>query len=654
MVNAPLNPIGYIENRNQLNLKGDVAYLQLGNEYLNFDIHGNRIFLFYNLLDKEKARQTKSTYLKLDDQKKLVYRENFFFDTKTFYFYNSNGTISKTEIQGKYPAVTTFSYDIKKRLTKKTEIKDNKTILTEFTYSIIGNDISIQANETTTENNQRKSRTFEYTYRNGLLMKYKEDQLEELYSYTFDTKGNVLTIAFGGSLVDRYFYYHSELKQWDAWSWKYIKKSNYWSPFLTVGNRIVNPLNFSSKDVDNFTDVLFFEPITSTTLVAENVVTSSGLSTGVSDGKLSALKGKNLMYSSVDKNIKFIVEGTNMTSNIKQAYVGKMYLIYNADNSLTYWCKDFEKGKKFTVFEDLGNNVLLWLKNEKNDLYLWQNGSYIGASGHTLGETLDDGSKLIYKDQKPVWILENFKAAAQNIFYQAIPYENQKGFKNNTNKGFNTVDPVLNNFEKDQITGSYNENETLYVRKIKDTTVYYYQNGKRINQPLNYSIVKEGQSLRLYTTYTKDYYSAYALNDMSPEKLYPLTDRAGVFYLYVNKNNEHYTFQYRGKKLLPTQYELYVSKGDYTVLKLKSDNSIYLFKSNLIKGVTSNSQAKGVLVHFTDNRSIFVEKGAPTQPTYWKINKESDQYYLVNSLDNRKFTISDFDKSINWGIYTIH
>lgn len=174
MVNAPLNPIGYIENRNQLNLKGDVAYLQLGNEYLNFDIHGNRIFLFYNLLDKEKARQTKSTYLKLDDQKKLVYRENFFFDTKTFYFYNSNGTISKTEIQGKYPAVTTFSYDIKKRLTKKTEIKDNKTILTEFTYSIIGNDISIQANETTTENNQRKSRTFEYTYRNGLLMKYKE------------------------------------------------------------------------------------------------------------------------------------------------------------------------------------------------------------------------------------------------------------------------------------------------------------------------------------------------------------------------------------------------------------------------------------------------------------------------------------------------
>lgn len=208
-------------------------------EYLNFDITRNRIFLFYNLLDKEKARQTKSTYLKLDDQKKLVYRENFFFDTKTFYFYNSNGTISKTEIQGKYPAVTTFSYDIKKRLTKKTEIKDNKTILTEFTYSIIGNDISIQANETTTENNQRKSRTFEYTYRNGLLMKYKEDQLEELYSYTFDTKGNVLTIAFGGSLVVRYFYYHSELKQWDAWSWKYIKKSNYWSSFLTVGNRIV-------------------------------------------------------------------------------------------------------------------------------------------------------------------------------------------------------------------------------------------------------------------------------------------------------------------------------------------------------------------------------------------------------------------------------
>lgn len=173
-----------------------------------------------------------------------------------------------------------------------------------------------------------------------------------------------------------------------------------------------------------------FEPITSTTLVAENVVTSSGLSTGVSDGKLSALKGKNLMYSSVDKNIKFIVEGTNMTSNIKQAYVGKMYLIYNADNSLTYWCKDFEKGKKFTVFEDLGNNVLLWLKNEKNDLYLWQNGSYIGASGHTLGETLDDGSKLIYKDQKPCMDLGKSLRQPHKIYFtKRFPMKTKKGLK---------------------------------------------------------------------------------------------------------------------------------------------------------------------------------------------------------------------------------
>lgn len=213
---------------------------------------------------------------------------------------------------------------------------------------------------------------------------------------------------------------------------------------------------------------------------------------------------------------------------------------------------------------------------------------------------------------------------------------------------------AVKDYSKDKITASYNENESLYARKIDNATVYFYQNNKRINQPLHYAIIEDGNNLRLFTTYTKDYYSAYALNDMLPEKLYPLTHRNGVFYLYINQSNGNFSFNYQGKALSSAQYELYKSKGDYTVVKVKSDNTIYLFKSDLTKAAISNSQSKGVLVHFADKSSIFVESGKPTEPTKWKIEKENDKYYLFNSSGSIKYSLSDYEKSINWGIYTIH
>lgn len=423
IVNAPLNPVGYIENKSQLHLKGDIAYLQL-DDYLNFDKNGNRLFLYYNFLDKEKARETKSTYLELDNQKRLVYKENFFLEVKTFYTYNPNGTIAKIEVQSQYPSVRTFEYDNNKRMIKQTEKRDAKTTVTDYSYQTNGNRIVISASETVTENNQSTSRTYQYTYENGLMMKYKEKDLEDTYTYTYDTKGNWLTKASRFGTTKRQLYYHSELGEWDKWSWKYVK-DYAWLPYLTVGNREVYRLNYSSKDLDNFTDVLFFESITGTTLVAENVVTANGLSQGAGNGKVSVLKAKNLMYKSVQGNIKFFVEGNNQSGNLKQVFVGKTYVIYDASSLQTYWCQDFEKGKKFNVFEALGKDALLWLKNDENNIYFWQNGAYISASGYTLGETLNDGSKLLYKNQKPVSVMENFTSSVQNTFYKVIPYSGQ-------------------------------------------------------------------------------------------------------------------------------------------------------------------------------------------------------------------------------------
>lgn len=435
IVNAPLNPIGYIENKNQLNVKGDIAFYNNGNEgFIYFDKNGQRVFnLLYTLYtNKEKARVNRGTYLELDNQKKVVYKENFYFDSKTFYTYNLNGTISKIEVQGKYPSVTTYEYDNKKRKVKEIDQKDAKTMVTAYTYQTTGNRIVISASETVKENSQSKSRTFEYAYENGLLMKFTENGVEDNHTYTYDTKGNWVTNSFRFGNVNREFYYHSELGQWDKWRWIYKKTNTTYSPYLMIGNRQIRMLTIGFNDLDNFTDILIYEPLTATTLMAENAVTTNGLSQGTGGGKISTLKAKNFMYTSVKGNIKFFVEGDNKSGNLKQVFIGNTYVIYDASSLLTYWCRDFEKGKKFNVFEELGKDALLWTKNEKNDVYFWQKGDYVSTSGYTLGETLNDGSKLLYKNQKPALVLENFTTSAQNTFYKAVPYSGQAIPKNTT------------------------------------------------------------------------------------------------------------------------------------------------------------------------------------------------------------------------------
>ncbi|RKD18645.1 hypothetical protein BCY91_15020 [Pelobium manganitolerans] len=442
IVNAPLNPIGYIENKNQLNVKGDIAFYNNGNEgFIYFDKNGQRVFnLLYTLYtNKEKARVNRGTYLELDNQKKVVYKENFYFDSKTFYTYNPNGTISKIEVQGKYPSVTTYEYDNKKRKVKEIDQKEAKTTVTTYTYQTTGNRIVISASETVKENNQSKSRTFEYAYENGLLMKFTENGVEDNHTYTYDTKGNWVTNSFRFGNVNREFYYHSELGQWDKWRWIYKKTNTTYSPYLMISNRQIRMLTIGFNDLNNFTDILIYEPLTATTLVAENAVTTTGLSQGVGGRKIRTLKAKNLMYTSVKGNIKFFVEGDNKSGNLKQVFIGKTYVIYDASSSQTYWCRDFEKGKKFNVFEDLGKDALLWFKNEKNDVYFWQKGNYVSTSGYTLGETLNDGSKLLYKNQKPALVLENFTTSAQNTFYKAVPYSGQAIPKNTTSNTSQTT-----------------------------------------------------------------------------------------------------------------------------------------------------------------------------------------------------------------------
>lgn len=121
IVNAPLNPIGYIENRNQLNLKEDIAFYYAGDDgSLYFDKNGNRLFnILHTYTDKEEARNNKGEYLELDNQKRVVYKENFFFEDKTFYTYNPNGTIAKIEVQSSIRPSELLNMTTKKERLKK-------------------------------------------------------------------------------------------------------------------------------------------------------------------------------------------------------------------------------------------------------------------------------------------------------------------------------------------------------------------------------------------------------------------------------------------------------------------------------------------------------------------------------------------------------
>jgi len=188
------------------------------------------------------------------------------------------------------------------------------------------------------------------------------------------------------------------------------------------------------------------------------------------------------MYKSAQGNIKFFVEGNNQSGNLKQVFVGKTYVIYDASSLQTYWCRDFEKGKKFNVFEDLGKDALLWYKNEKNDVYFWQKGDYVSTSGYTLGETLNDGSKLLYKNQKPALVLENFTTSAQNTFYKAVPYSGQAIPKNTTSNTSQTTTTTTGSNTSEQTTETryYNGKYTKETALQKANDFFNRTNGEKI------------------------------------------------------------------------------------------------------------------------------------------------------------------------------
>ncbi|MEE1885361.1 RHS repeat domain-containing protein [Pedobacter flavus] len=415
--------------------------------------------------------------------------------------------------------------------------------------------------------------------------------------------------------------------------------------YLMVGSQVISKnhpkgemRNLHNVAIENFIlDLFKYLEIKNNTTSKQTTTTTASSNTLEQTTETRYYNGKYTKETALQKANDFFnrtngekITFTKMEKKSDYLFVGN-WIIKGADESLQSKIEySFEDdGLKIKINEIVLNDKYGTLKMDKN-----------------------------HKDEAVRKTAENLYTSINDLYVKAVFVHldiNNNTLKKTTKTGSNTSgQSIEKDYSKDKITASYNENLSLYVRKINDATVYFYQDNSRINQPIHYEIIEDGKNLRLFTTYTKDYYSAFSLNDMSTDKLYPLTHRNGVFYLYIYKKNGTYSFTYQGKALHSAQYELYISKGDYTVVKVKSDNTIYLFKSDLSKAAISNSQAKGVLVHFADKNPIFVEAGKPTEPTKWKIEKENDKYYLINSSENKKHGVTDYEKSINWGIYTIN
>jgi hypothetical protein len=635
--NAPLNPVPVFYTANHYNLKGPIK------EFKGESMTGESLYLQFN----EQGKLVLKIVQGLAGTSKLKYvyqydtKGNLISQTSSMLDKNGNASYeSKADIKVDSKGLVTqlggfiYSYDKNNRLVLCTAKDQNgkENYRQEFTYNNLGQVISEKITDphVATGVMEVEEFKFAYTKRNTggwdiTMHVYKEGKLA--------TKGSIplITSSFVRQKREQIFnnpqnFSFDEIGL-EAFKPDYVKVmidqyNNLRGKFLIKMNKDAYPVNITYYK--NELSIAKYKEITTAGANTSFQTTETRYYNGKYTKETALQKANDFFNRTNGEKITF----TKMEKKSDYQFVGN-WIIKGADESL--------QSKIEYLFEDDG------LKIKINEIVL--NDKY--------GTLKMDKN---HKDEAVRKTAENLYTSINDLFVKAVfvflDINNNTTFKQtSTTAGSNTA---VKDYSKDKITASYNENESLYARKIDNATVYFYQNNKRINQPLHYAIIEDGNNLRLFTTYTKDYYSAYALNDMLPEKLYPLAHRNGVFYLYINQSNGNFSFNYQGKALSSAQYELYKSKGDYTVVKVKSDNTIYLFKSDLTKAAISNSQSKGVLVHFADKSSIFVESGKPTEPTKWKIEKENDKYYLFNSSGSIKYSLSDYEKSIDWGIYTIH
>ncbi len=193
--NAPLNPMSeYARNHVSSNagIKGQVA--TVSNKWYDdkgFEIKEN---VFEDVNDAAKYQ---GVYYVMDNGN-IIRKQSYYRGKATiaFYTYDKNGRVLTSKENDRSSVVT---YDAKGRVIKQVDTSPTFEYTTNYTYKNSGKDLII--NEKMYNKDKVLVNEFTYTYRDGLLVKRQEGNIEtKVYTYEYDKQGSWIKRLANGSV----------------------------------------------------------------------------------------------------------------------------------------------------------------------------------------------------------------------------------------------------------------------------------------------------------------------------------------------------------------------------------------------------------------------------------------------------------------------
>ncbi|WP_111308481.1 hypothetical protein [Confluentibacter sediminis] len=324
---------------------------------------------------------------------------------------------------------------------------------------------------------------------------------------------------------------------------------------------------------------------------------------------------------------------------------GNIYLKYTTRESqkvscpVTVYRKQYKKvpvnmeyslpvSKRHEVSSLYGAKVYITHYNETKTLYLWNKTVEDGVKEETCPKCNGSGY--------------TFYTQSQNV-KQLINFEEVLDEATKTLRAKELAEKPV---------ASFNAKLPLYTKEVSSGVYYFYQNGKRIQDPVYFlpNSILPYNNVNCYYKSDQDYYFGANFQNPEPDGKVIMTRYTGS-YIYSSVSKEKQTFVFEGKTLIPQDYELIVSRSKNSLLVLKqnalvfeiSDAALFPKLSETVTYDTRSSYYDTFLL-FEENGGIVVIENGKVQPkTDWELESNSTENFLINRVDDRKYKINGYD-----------
>lgn len=429
MSNAPLNPLGFKWHKDQYGLKGDIY----ASGEKKFDRNGNIIVSYGTEYYYENGKLIGNNYgdtYKTDARGNVI--EQRFNNKSNYYTFNNQNLLIKEE--NIYDEVNTHTYDNQGRISKSVVVKKGDFFQQrDYSYEKKGDVliVTIKYTESTTQDNNF---IVKYHYKDGFLIKEELQNGTYQYETTVDKKGNKIDFheinRVDAKHVTTYNRYYDEKDKSGKLEFGYYKSSPAALPKPSMYKNGKRMLDIEWAKGIHPDEQVAYDGLKNVYYSVSNVEDlKKDVTKRVPVTKIIARNMPNITYS-FDGNFIVYIKGRSSIKKRNFAFMGPHLIDYRIEKTVgrTFIVDDYrgktEDIKELKLLSKDTTNVFYLRDLTKDNFLIIVDGSHIDYTKARF-EYLTNGDPVIFIDDKPLYILSEFKAAKDKEVYLGTFYNGE-------------------------------------------------------------------------------------------------------------------------------------------------------------------------------------------------------------------------------------